>query len=42
MLDYITDGQTIYQKSFATIRAEANLENVPADLEKLVVRVIHA
>jgi len=42
MLDYIRDGQAIYRASFATIRAEANLDAIPADLEKLAVRVIHA
>lgn len=42
MLDYIRDGALIYQKSFATIRAEADLSQVPADLEKVVVRMIHA
>ncbi|MFV3411856.1 precorrin-8X methylmutase [Pseudomonas nitroreducens] len=42
MLDYIRDGQAIYRQSFATIRAEADLSAIPADLEKLVVRVIHA
>lgn len=42
MLDYIRDGQEIYRRSFATIRAEANLAGIPADLEKLAVRVIHA
>lgn len=42
MLDYIRDGQEIYRRSFATIRAEANLDGIPADLEKLAVRVIHA
>jgi precorrin-8X/cobalt-precorrin-8 methylmutase len=42
MLDYIRDGQAIYRASFATIRAETNLAAVPADLEKLAVRVIHA
>ena len=42
MLDYIRDGQAIYRASFATIRAEANLSSIPADLEKLAVRVIHA
>jgi precorrin-8X/cobalt-precorrin-8 methylmutase len=42
MLDYIRDGQEIYRRSFATIRAEANLSAIPADLEKLAVRVIHA
>ncbi|WMR47769.1 precorrin-8X methylmutase, partial [Pseudomonas aeruginosa] len=42
MIDYIRDGQAIYRQSFATIRAEANLAGIPADLEKLAVRVIHA
>ncbi|MHB9799089.1 precorrin-8X methylmutase [Pseudomonas sp. MT3] len=42
MLDYIRDGQAIYCQSFATIRAEAELSAIPADLEKLAVRVIHA
>ena len=42
MLDYIRDGQAIYRASFATIRAEANLDAIPVDLEKLAVRVIHA
>ena len=42
MLEYIRDGQEIYRQSFATIRAEANLSRIPADLEKLAVRVIHA
>ncbi|WP_321813593.1 MULTISPECIES: precorrin-8X methylmutase [unclassified Paraburkholderia] len=42
MSDYIRDGQAIYRESFATIRAEADLAHIPADLEKLAVRVIHA
>ncbi|MCY0385716.1 precorrin-8X methylmutase [Robbsia sp. Bb-Pol-6] len=42
MLDYIRDGSEIYRRSFATIRAEARLDGVPPDLEKLAVRVIHA
>jgi precorrin isomerase len=42
MIDYVRDGQAIYRQSFATIRAEADLSAVPPDLEKLVVRVIHA
>lgn len=42
MTDYIRNGQAIYRQSFATIRAEADLSRVPADLEKLAVRVIHA
>ncbi|GAB7524475.1 precorrin-8X methylmutase [Paraburkholderia sp. 2C] len=42
MPDYIRDGNAIYRQSFATIRAEADLSRIPADLEKLAVRVIHA
>ena len=42
MHDYLRDGQQIYRQSFATIRAEADLSRIPADLEKLAVRVIHA
>ena len=42
MIDYIRDGQEIYRQSFATIRAEADLRGIPADLEKLAVRLIHA
>lgn len=42
MIDYVRDGQAIYRQSFSTIRAEADLSGIPADLEKLVVRVIHA
>ncbi|MFM0324761.1 precorrin-8X methylmutase [Caballeronia glebae] len=42
MPDYIRDGAQIYRQSFATIRAEADLAAIPADLEKLAVRVIHA
>jgi precorrin-8X/cobalt-precorrin-8 methylmutase len=42
MIEYIRDGQEIYRNSFAIIRAEADLSGIPADLEKLAVRVIHA
>ncbi|MCU1500787.1 MAG: cobH, partial [Ilumatobacteraceae bacterium] len=41
-LSYEHDGQRIYDASFATIRAEADLCGVPADLEPVVVRMIHA
>ena len=41
-MDYIRDAAEIYRRSFATIRAEADLSAIPADLEKLAVRVIHA
>ena len=41
-MDYLKDGQEIYRRSFALIRAEANLARIPADLEKVAVRVAHA
>jgi precorrin-8X/cobalt-precorrin-8 methylmutase len=41
-LEYERDGAAIYRQSFATIRAEADLTGVPADLEPVVVRMIHA
>jgi precorrin-8X/cobalt-precorrin-8 methylmutase len=40
--DYITDGAEIYRQSFATIRAEADLDGFPDDVARVVVRMIHA
>ena len=42
MTDYIRDGAEIYRRSFATIRAEAELEGLDPILERVVVRMIHA
>lgn len=39
---YVHDPAEIYRRSFATIRAEADLADLPADLEALAVRLIHA
>jgi precorrin-8X/cobalt-precorrin-8 methylmutase len=39
---YETNGAAIYKKSFATIRAEADLARFSADEEPVVVRMIHA
>lgn len=39
--DYVDSGPAIYVDSFATIRAEADLSGVPADAEKVAVRMIH-
>ncbi|MGC3939041.1 precorrin-8X methylmutase [Roseobacter sp. EG26] len=39
---YETDGAAIYQQSFATIRAEANLARFRKDEEQIAVRMIHA
>ncbi|CAA7615410.1 Precorrin-8X methylmutase [Magnetospirillum sp. LM-5] len=41
-MDYIRDADEIYRRSFAIIRAEADLAAIPADLEKVAVRMIHA
>lgn len=41
MIDYIRDGNEIYRNSFAIIRAEARLENLPEDLVSVAVRLIH-
>jgi len=40
--EYERDGTAIYRESFATIRREADLSCVPADLERVAVRMIHA
>ncbi|MGW3542518.1 precorrin-8X methylmutase [Nocardia niigatensis] len=39
---YLRDGAEIYRRSFATIRAEADLARFPADVSQVVVRMIHA
>jgi precorrin-8X/cobalt-precorrin-8 methylmutase len=38
---YVDDGAAIYADSFATIRREADLSAIPADAEKVAVRMIH-
>lgn len=40
--EYETDGAAIYLQSFATIRAEADLERFDRDEEQVAVRMIHA
>jgi precorrin-8X/cobalt-precorrin-8 methylmutase len=41
-LSYLQDGSEIYRRSFATIRAEADLDGLDPVLERVVVRMIHA
>ncbi|WP_304114236.1 precorrin-8X methylmutase [Mycolicibacterium bacteremicum] len=41
MLEYIRDAAEIYRESFATIRAEADLDRFPTDVARVVVRLIH-
>ncbi|SEP27690.1 precorrin-8X methylmutase [Trujillonella endophytica] len=42
MYAYEKDGAEIYRRSFATIRAEADLGGLPEDVARVVVRMIHA
>jgi precorrin-8X/cobalt-precorrin-8 methylmutase len=39
---YVRDGDEIYRRSFATIRAEADLSRLPPDVAQVAVRMIHA
>jgi precorrin-8X/cobalt-precorrin-8 methylmutase len=41
-IEYVKDGAAIYRQSFATIRAEADLDRFPPEVERAVVRMIHA
>jgi precorrin-8X/cobalt-precorrin-8 methylmutase len=41
-MDYVRDGAEIYRRSFATIRAEADLSGLPGDVARVAVRMIHA
>ncbi len=40
--DYVRDGAEIYRRSFAAIRAEADLARFPSDVARVVVRMIHS
>ncbi|MGI8804077.1 MAG: precorrin-8X methylmutase [Solirubrobacteraceae bacterium] len=42
MTAYVRNGEEIYRRSFATIRAEAALDGLDPILERVVVRMIHA
>lgn len=42
MISYVRDGVAIYRESFATIRAEADLDRFDDVLARVVVRMIHA
>ncbi|HEY7666348.1 MAG TPA: precorrin-8X methylmutase [Xanthobacteraceae bacterium] len=41
-LAYLRDGRAIYERSFAIIRAEADLSRFSAEEAEIVVRMIHA
>ena len=38
---YVDDGAAIYVDSFATIRREARFDHLPADAERVAVRMVH-
>ena len=40
--DYVTDPAEIYRRSFAQVRAEADLSGLPEDARTVAVRMIHA
>jgi len=39
---YLRDPAAIYRESFAAIRREARIDDLPADMEPVAVRLIHA
>ncbi len=39
--DYVADGAAIYDESFATIRRETSFAHLPADAERVAVRMVH-
>ncbi len=41
-LDYVRDPDEITRRSFAVVRAEADLKALPPDMEPVAVRLIHA
>lgn len=41
-MEYLKDPQAIYDASFGIVRAEADLAPLPASLESVAVRMIHA
>jgi precorrin-8X/cobalt-precorrin-8 methylmutase len=41
-VDYLRDGEAIYERSFTIIREEADLSRFDADAASVVVRMIHA
>ena len=42
LYDYVTDPAEIYRRSFAQVRAEADLSGLPEDARTVAVRMIHA
>ncbi len=42
LFDYEHDPSAIYRQSFATVRAEAELDRLPRDMAPVAIRLIHA
>ena len=42
MADYLRDPAEIYRRSFAAVRAEADLSGLPDDVAEIAVRLVHA
>ncbi len=42
MIVYLREPSAIYEKSFATIRSEADLSLIAADAQDIAIRIIHA
>src|SRR5699024_2456140 len=42
VIDYLRNGARIYRESFATIRAESEVADLPADVSGVAVRMIHS
>jgi len=42
MFDYLRDPQEIYRRSFERLRAECDLSAIPAALEPIALRLVHA
>lgn len=41
-MEYVRDPDEIYRQSFGIVRAEADLSAIPADMEDVAIRLIHA
>src|SRR6185295_17427217 len=41
-MDYLRDPASIYARSFAVIREEADLSGLPAEMRDIAVRIVHA
>jgi len=42
MTAYLKDPEEIYRRSFATVRAEADLAGLPPDVAEIAIRMVHA